>query len=329
MNCKLFLALAIAASAAQAQAQVPAKAAAEGDEYLLLQNKKLNDHVEQRTLWVKVTPQGAQVLGEFVNPLIASGEKLYALGQVLSEYQAFDCEDAQMANGTADPKSVRLHATASKYTRTDLQDVAGKDTKPIWISPAASFDLNAEDRLDGAGSFDNSGMITGLAGPYVSIVSCDNLFSCGPHGSVTCESHTFDLAKGTELDVKAPGFFTLPNAKEKKALKWMFGEHVPITDGQAEYANWESQYGASGLEVSLLMTHETIYAASSPDWSSDYTTALFPQKQIPKAFAPYKDLPKGLEKFASSKGVTLIGFSKLQHTAAIDQFLKEHVKPAK
>ena len=329
MYRKLLFTLALAASAAQAQAQAPANAAADGDEYLLFQTKDDGGVYSHRTLWVKVSAQGAQVLGEFADPMVAAGDKIFAVEQVASEYKSYDCDKALEASNAEDPKSVKLEAITTKYTRTALRDVTTPGAKAIWTSPAAKFNLQAEDPMDGCGSFENSGAFSAIAGPYVSLVSCDNAFLGGPHGSVTCESHTFDLTKGTERNVKSDGTFTMPTDAEKKALKWMFGDTDPITDGKAQYANWISKYGASGLEVSLLMIHETSYAASSPEWSSEYTTAFFPQKKLPKDFAPYKDLPKGLEKFASTNNQTLIGFSKIQKTDAVSRYLSAHAKPAK
>ena len=77
------------------------------------------------------------------------------------------------------------------------------------------------------------------------------------------------------------------------------------------------------------MTHETSYAASSPEWSSETTTAEFPQKTLPKDFVAYKDLPKGLEKFASTDQEKLVGFSRIQKSEAISRYLSDHAKPAK
>ena len=329
MHRGLFFSLALCAAIAQGAPDTSAKSASASEEYLLLQRNTVNEAEAFQTLWVKVSSRGAEVLGSFPQMLIAWGGTLYALDEVTAEYQAFDCEDLFSGDGFDPENPGNIEAQAYDYQRAVLQDVLSKDPKPSWISQAAPFDPKKGSPIDNAGSFSTVATLQGLAGPYLSFASCDDVYFCGAHGAAVCEGFTFNLETQKAVPMKDEKLFRKPTPKELAALKWDTKDPSPIAAEDGNIAIWRSQYGASGLELSLLITRDTAYAMSSGEWSSYTTTALFPQKRIPKAFAPYKALPKGLAQFASSGQSKLIGFSKIQKSEAVDRYLSAHAKPAK
>ncbi len=328
MKRSLILALSFLGMAAQGSPVQAQKKDADPEEFLLLQRIVQNDGVRDRTLWVKASPKGAEVLGAFDHPLMAAGETLYALLPEAAQYQSYDCEDVYDGLDEAGKPKKPIALKEHSYRRAILKDVIAKDAEPIWSSPVAPFNPQATEVTDRCGHYSPKTTVSGFAGPYLSLQLCEDLDRCGAHGAVNCQGLSFNLESGKAIDLNDIKQFSLPNSKEQKALKWALNAE-PLTEGEEITPEiWRSQYGAKGLEVSLLMTCTTDYFSSSPEWSSYSTSAVFMQKQIPKDFAPYQALPKGLAEFAKSKEAKLIGFSKAPKSEAAQQYLKAHAQPA-
>ncbi len=328
MKCSLILALSFLGMAAQGSPVQAQEKEAEPEEYLLLQRISQGEQKRDRTLWVKTSPKGVEISGEFDHPLMAAGKTLYALQSETAQYKSYD-RDVLIVGVDDDGNLTKPYPLDDhSYQRAFLKDVSAKNAA-IWSSPAAPFSTDPKAKPEErCGEYSSRTTVSGFAGPYLSLQLCENVDLCGAHGAVNCQGLFFNLESGKAIDLNDIKQFSLPNPKEQKALKWALNAE-PLTEGEEITPEiWRSQYGAKGLEVSLLMTCTTDYFSSSPEWSSYSTSAVFMQKQIPKDLAPYKALPKGLARFAKSKEAKLIGFSKAPKSEAAQQYLKAHAKPA-
>ncbi len=329
MKCSLILALSFLGMAAQGSPVQAQEKEAEPEEFLLLQSIGQGEQMRNRTLWVKTSPKGAEVLGEFDHPLMAAGKTLYALQLETAHYQTYDREDLSSGSDEDGKPAKPITLKDHSYQRAFLKDVTAKNAA-IWSSPVARFNTEPDAAPDDrCGEYLPQTTVSGFAGPYLSLELCEYADYCGVHGSVICRGVFFNLESGKAIELNDIKQFTMPTPNEQKSLKWTSNAE-PLTEGEKDTPEiWRSQYGANGLEVSLLLSHSTDYAESGLEWSSYTSSAVFPQKQIPKDLAPYKDLPKALAQFASSEQTKLIGFSKIQKSEAVDRYLSAHAKPAK
>ncbi len=329
MKRSLILALSFLGMAAQGSPVQAQEKEAEPEEYLLLQSIGQGEQMRNRTLWVKTSPKGAEVLGEFDHPLMAAGKTLYALQSETAQYKSYD-RDVLIVGVDDDGNLKKPYPLDDhSYQRAFLKDVSAKNAA-IWSSPAAPFSTDPKAKPEErCGEYSSRTTVSGFAGPYLSLQLCEKEDHCNPDILFNCRGVFFNLESGKAIELNGIKQFAIPTPKELNNLDWR-DKADPIEKGEEITPEiWRSHYGAKGLEVTLLLSRSAMEMESDAEWSLWKATTEFPQKQLPKDLAQYKDLPKALAQFASSGQAKLIGFSKVQKSEAVDRYLNVHVKPAK
>jgi hypothetical protein len=200
--------------------------------------------------------------------------------------------------GAAAPDTVRAAAAVDSLHDSiqvfEFAELGGTRATRVMGMPGA------EDSASAA-FYEQRAVLLGNAGPLAFIRGESSNYSCGAHGNTTVTFKTMDLPGEVGPAIASPA--------EARALVDQYrGEvvrrfradtsgDVPFTPESLALTLVRPVFSGPSLGAILQFTSDACYACGDNAWSSYSRSVQLPARELPRALAPYADIPDAVRSF--------------------------------